>query len=156
LELENTIIAGSGAGGNCSGAEVTPLVSLGGNVDTDGTCRLRDPSDLSGTLDIPLDPKLGPLQHNGRPTQPHALLPGSPAIDHGVAMFAPLETDQRGFPRIADGDLDGTAVIDAGAFELSLFGFGGLRGTARPFLGFSTIQTQDTSLPAGTQSLNLT
>jgi predicted outer membrane repeat protein len=57
-------------------------------------------------------PLLGPLQDNGGPTQTMALLPGSPAIDAGDNIGAPL-WDQRGprFPRIEHG------TIDLGAFE---------------------------------------
>jgi hypothetical protein len=63
------------------------------------------------------DPKLGPLQNNGGPTQTHALLFGSPAIDAGNPggcrdeFGALLTTDQRGFDRPALG-------CDIGAFEL--------------------------------------
>ena len=67
-----------------------------------------------------IDPLLGPLQDNGGPTLTHALLPGSPAIDAGDPNFTPPpEFDQRGdgFPRVIDGNYDGTARIDIGAFE---------------------------------------
>jgi CSLREA domain-containing protein len=74
--------------------------------------------DLLGTFDNPLDPRLGPLAANGGPTKTMALLAGSPAIDHGdpTAFSA---TDQRGpgFPRKKDGNGDGIAVADIGAFE---------------------------------------
>jgi parallel beta-helix repeat protein len=60
-----------------------------------------------------LDPKLGPLQYNGGPTQSMALLAGSPAIDAGDNSGAP-DYDQRGpgFPRVVNG------IIDIGAFEV--------------------------------------
>ena len=64
-----------------------------------------DPTDLINT-----DPLLGPLADNGGPTFTQALLPGSPAIDAGVAV-AGVTTDQRGVPRP-----QGTAP-DIGAFE---------------------------------------
>lgn len=55
------------------------------------------------------DPKLGPLANNGGPTQTHALLPGSPALDAGDPNFdaTALPYDQRGpgFPRIRNGRL---------------------------------------------------
>jgi CSLREA domain-containing protein len=69
------------------------------------------------------DPKLGPLQNNGGPTQTHALLVGSPAIDGGDPsgcrdnLGALLLEDQRGFPRTVDGNRDGTAQCDIGAVE---------------------------------------
>src|SRR5664280_123917 len=64
------------------------------------------------------DPKLASLADNGGPTMTHALLPGSPAIDHGSS--GGLTTDQRGQPRpirfpayLAPGD-----GSDIGAYEL--------------------------------------
>ena len=63
---------------------------------------------------IGIDPLLGPLADNGGPTFTHALLPGSPAIDHGDPGAPP--TDQRGYGRLG--------VPDVGAFE-----FGGIAPT---------------------------
>jgi hypothetical protein len=62
------------------------------------------------------------LANNGGPTQTHAFVAGSPAVDAGGpvcpdAAGAPLPTDQRGKPRIVDGNGDGTAACDIGAFE---------------------------------------
>ena len=63
------------------------------------------------------DPLLGDLQEiNG--ILVHPLLPASPAIDGGVNAGAPA-TDQRGISRPLDGDDDGTAIADIGAFEFS-------------------------------------
>jgi hypothetical protein len=56
------------------------------------------------------DPKLGPLQDNGGPTQTHALLPNSPAINAGDAVGAPT-TDQRGVLRPQG------LGVDIGAYE---------------------------------------
>lgn len=109
LNYTNTIIANSASGGDCLN-----LLSGGGTIGTntnnlveDGSCSAA----LSG------DPKLGPLQNNGGSTQTFALLWGSPAVDAGANGSCPA-TDQRGLPRPADGDEDGTATCDIGAFEL--------------------------------------
>ena len=64
-----------------------------------------------------IDPLLGPLVDNGGPTPTHLPLDGSPAVDMGHPSSYP-ETDQRGFPRPRDGDLDGEAVCDIGAVEI--------------------------------------
>jgi hypothetical protein len=88
-------------------------------------CQLTAENNLIG--DCNAAQILGPLQYNGGPTPTHALLPGSPAIDAGNNAFAfnpfnnsLLLTDQRGsgFVRIADGNGDGTAIVDIGAFEV--------------------------------------
>jgi hypothetical protein len=61
---------------------------------------------------ISADPKLGPLQNNGGPTETHALAPSSPAVDTGNNLQA-LDFDQRGAPRLQ------MRQADIGAFELS-------------------------------------
>jgi hypothetical protein len=91
------------------------LTSQGHNLIGDGTGGSGyAPTDLVGTSRNPIDPKLGPLQDNGGPTQTKALLPGSPAIDAGDNALSPGPYDQRGpgYPRIVNG------IIDIGAFEV--------------------------------------
>ncbi|HKY62214.1 MAG TPA: choice-of-anchor Q domain-containing protein [bacterium] len=93
--------------------------------------------DQVGAPGSPIDPLLGPLADNGGPTQTHALLVGSPAIDRGnpdgcEALNAPLffaddtiefnelTIDQRGETRpvaILDPAL---AICDIGAFEFQV------------------------------------
>lgn len=51
------------------------------------------------------------------PTQTHALPSGSPALDAVERGCPPPATDQRGEVRPLDGDGDGTALCDTGAFE---------------------------------------
>ena len=63
------------------------------------------------------DPLLAPLAANGGPTQTMALLPGSPALE-AAAATPDVETDQRGLSRSRDGNGDGTAAPDLGAFEV--------------------------------------
>jgi hypothetical protein len=62
---------------------------------------------------------LAPLADNGGPTQTHALLPGCLALDAGDSqpIHDPGLTDQRGLTRECDGNGDGYACIDIGAFE---------------------------------------
>lgn len=108
--LQNSIFANN-PGGNCSGA----ITSTGYNVSSDGSCNFNGPGDLNNT-----DPKLGPLQNNGGPTQTQALLSGSPAIDAGNpngctdGLGRLLKTDQRGKPRP---DKEDTGGCDMGAYE---------------------------------------
>ena len=66
---------------------------------------------------------LGGLQNNGGPTWTHALKPGSNAIDGGdpvsgcLGPAGTLSVDQRGATRPIDGDRNGSAICDIGAFE---------------------------------------
>ncbi len=69
-----------------------------------------------GTGNINDDPLLGPLADNGGLTQTHAIAAGSPAIDAGDPDVCP-NIDQRAFTRPIDGDENGTAICDMGAYE---------------------------------------
>ena len=88
-----------------------------------GTCCFNS-TDQLGSTQAPLNPVIGALAANGGPTQTHALLSGSPALDKGIARdldFQLTTTDQRGFPRPFDNPaippaLDGDNS-DIGAFE---------------------------------------
>jgi hypothetical protein len=113
---------------NTSGEMKTPdcdgtLNSLGYNLLGDNTGCNFDPQahDQVGDGADPIDPLLGPLADNGGETWTHALLPGSPAIDTGTCTDSdglPVTSDQRDFPRPLDGDEDGAADCDIGAYEL--------------------------------------
>jgi hypothetical protein len=71
---------------------------------------------FGGEIASTADPRLTALQNNGGPTWTHALLNGSPAIDAGDNVDLPA-TDQRGYPRVVDGDDNGSAIVDLGAVE---------------------------------------
>jgi len=85
IELKNTILAGNfdtnGNPDDCVG----PATSQGHNLigNNNGCISTGATGDQLGTFGNPIDPKLGPLQNNGGPTQTHAPLGGSPAIDAG-------------------------------------------------------------------------
>ena len=96
----NTIF-GWNSPSNCTGR----ITDAGHNLSSDASCLFGAPSSRNS-----VDPGLGALSDNGGPTLTIPLLPGSPAIDAGDPVAAPL-TDQRGFPRPAG------AGPDIGAFE---------------------------------------
>jgi len=78
------------------------------------------PGNITGT-----DPLLAPLSFYGGPTLTYGLKPGSPAVDAGDPAgcrfgLPQLHADQRGQPRKTDGNGDGIARCDIGAYELQL------------------------------------
>jgi predicted outer membrane repeat protein len=123
FSLRNTIVALNLVGFGVTGADVSGVfTSEGHNLigDGSGSSGLTHGSNgnIVGDGVNPIDPKIGALKNNGGPTKTHALLAGSKAIDRGDNSLLPL-TDQRGagFPRVKDGNGDGSAVVDIGAFE---------------------------------------
>jgi CSLREA domain-containing protein len=122
--VTRTILAGnmSWAGGpDCFGSVETGghnLIGVGycaGPVDGEADDRV-------GTLEQPLAAMLAPLAMNGGTTATCAPLAGSPAIDGGEEVHddaACGAVDQRGEPRMADGDDDGVMRCDVGAFEVN-------------------------------------
>lgn len=120
IELHNTLITG-----NVEFIEQIPddiaaqpvpasshnLFSVGGSVIglNDG-----ENGNQIGSLENPVDAGILPLADNGGPTQTHALLPGSAAIDGASDCVQDVTTDQRGRPRPGTG----SPACDIGAFEL--------------------------------------
>src|SRR5215217_8763980 len=70
----------------------------------------------------PLSGILNPrLANNGGPTQTHALVRGSPAIDAiNDGTCPPAAKNQRGVSRPQDGNGDGGPACDIGSFELTV------------------------------------
>lgn len=98
VTLKNTIIAG-----NQNSATVPDVIADAGGsfvsngfnlIGNRGTVVLGPTSDQSGTGGSVLNPRLSALANNGGPTQTHALLAGSPAIDAGNSSGS--INDQRG------------------------------------------------------------
>jgi CSLREA domain-containing protein len=98
----------------CSGAITSQGFNILNAVNVDCT--------VAGTF-TQADPLLGPLANNGGPTQTHALLSGSPAIDAGSSpnctdnLGAPILSDQRGRTR----PFPPGGRCDIGAFEFFPF-----------------------------------
>jgi len=110
MTLTNSLVDG-----DCGG--VGFLASNGYNIESPGnTCGFDQPTDQAEVPATALN--LGPLQDNGGPTETHALLPSSvaidwiPEVDCVDADGAPLTTDQRGVARPQG------VACDVGAFEL--------------------------------------
>ena len=116
MQVKDTIIANNANGADLSGLFVSLGHNLIGNGDGGSGFTNGVNGDLVGTSGTPVDPLLGPLQDNGGPTLTHAPLANSPAIDAGDNTDV-SSTDQRGVPRILDGDGDSTATVDIGAVE---------------------------------------
>jgi Ca2+-binding RTX toxin-like protein len=143
--LENSIVANNRADQAPNGDDLAGSSTVGdppppapppskdatpGDVTFDAAFSLiRDPSGVTVNETVPgsnitgQDPLLGALTNNGGPTETMALLPGSPAIDHGRTP-AGETTDQRGQKRpfdlvdIGNSAAPGADGADMGAFEV--------------------------------------
>jgi len=125
IRIKNTIVAGNTNTGapDCGGAQVqTAGYNLIGN-NTGCALSAGGTGDQVGTGASPINPGLGPLADNGGATMTHALLSNSPAgdaanpLDCSDFSSGTIVTDQRGNLRQIDGNNDGDARCDIGAFE---------------------------------------
>jgi hypothetical protein len=118
-QVGNSVIAGNSPGSPWADV-VGPYISQGYNFigratgpagagDFYGSTGFGLPGshDQVGSYESPADPKLGPFQDNGGPTQTFVPLPG-PLIDQGNSFG--LTTDQRGRRR----PIDDSAIVNAG------------------------------------------
>jgi hypothetical protein len=142
----NTIFDGPG---DCAAVvSERAITSLGYNLVDDATCGLAAGGDLAG-----VDPRLGPLSISRGPTATHALNTGSTAIDTGYDAACGLydqtkTTDPTSKKRMADGNGDGTARCDIGAYEFA--------STIVPPTTTTTTTTTTTVKPTTTTSTTTT
>jgi hypothetical protein len=113
-DIESTIVAGNTSQDGLLASDVGGADSI---TITGANNLIVAPTHPVPPDTISADPMLGPLQDNGGITKTHALLPGSPAIDHGNNIKA-FTYDQRmadeavsGYERVVG------ANADIGAFE---------------------------------------
>jgi hypothetical protein len=133
MTLWNTVVAQnfvdaardeSREGADVSGEFISTGVLSGHNLigNADGSIGFGAPGsgDKIGTAASVRNARLAPLANNGGPTQTHALLDSSPALNAGddAVLGEPfgLTTDQRGRPR------KGGRHVDIGAFEVQVGG----------------------------------
>ena len=126
-EFRNSIIAGNTAvtaDPDCSGSAVTGGYNILG-IGTGCFGFSAAFNDQVGTAAAPVNPGLGALADNGGPVTTRALLAGSTAIDRGnpaapgSGVNACETHDARGAARPADGNGNGEARCDVGAFEVT-------------------------------------
>ncbi|MDQ3796077.1 MAG: hypothetical protein M3294_00480, partial [Pseudomonadota bacterium] len=73
------------------------------------------------------------VANNGGPTQTHALVAGSPAIDAVTdGTCPPPDTDQRGVSRPQDGNGDGGPACDIGSYEFVFIGTAPVQAPPQP------------------------
>ena len=107
VDITTSLVQGGLTGSGIYNGEYGTVIDGGGNLDGDPDF-VRDPDpgpdgNWDGADDVYGDLRLGA---------------GSPAVDAGTNSATSLPTDLDGNPRVVDGDGDGTATVDMGAYEL--------------------------------------
>ncbi|HEY3861625.1 MAG TPA: choice-of-anchor Q domain-containing protein [Verrucomicrobiae bacterium] len=141
--LRNSILAGTPLG--ASDYFSTNVIDST-NTDFGSFNLVQVNNGFAGGIVSAANPLLTPLQNNGGPTWTHALLNGSPAREAG-GNGGVTAADQRGYPRIADGNGTGSFVVDLGAVEAGLVRLDAGQETAqeRSLLGFKMFLTGETN-----------
>lgn len=136
ITLENSTVTGNSLAATGAGNSVRSggiFVWNSNSITARNTIISGNSAPLDPDLNIPLSAGssynlignfsailLAPLADNGGPTQTHALLPGSSAIDAGDPAFDPysftpvMGTDQRGYIRVKGGQID-IGAVEAGS-----------------------------------------
>lgn len=113
VTIHNSIVAENRDLAGALKSDVSGIFAEGSTYNIVGignsqTLYWEDPGNQVGDLASPIAPVLAPLGNYGGPTQTHALLPGSPAIDVGNPATSGT-VDQRGLSQLG--------TLDIGAYE---------------------------------------
>jgi hypothetical protein len=138
VTLRNTIVAGNFGNSGSSAGDISGTMDAASSfnlVGTGGSGGLTN--GVNNNQVGVVNALMALLGNNGGPTQTHALLPGSPAINAGsntLANNTTLTTDQRGtgFERIVN------TSVDIGAFESRGFAISATSGTPQSAV-FNTV-----------------
>ena len=111
LTAISSIISDNADGNVCNFDNGGALTTNGYNLGSDSSCNL----DVNDQVDV-TDMHFGSFGDHGGLTQTLSILRGSPVIDYGNPTDPAGRLDQRGIA-LYDGDWNGSALSDSGAFE---------------------------------------
>jgi predicted outer membrane repeat protein len=121
VAMKDCIVWNNASSAGTSSIHFAYDVSTVANSDVEGGCT-TSAYVYCGANNLNVDPLfVAPVDPSATPTTEgdYRLSVGSPAIDEGFNAFIPdyITTDLAGLPRIWDGNGDGTATVDMGAYE---------------------------------------